>query len=351
VALDLAAFPVATSPAPSGRPPYGYLPGFGQRRARAGGVIVAHQGVDIIAATGQPVVAVWDGRVTARYTGQLGGNSVRLTRTDGSYALYLHLNEFAVELGQPVRAGDVLGTVGSTGASAGPHLHFELHPLGGAAVDPYPWLVAADPLRPKPVPAPGSSRPSAPADASTYTVRDGDSLWGIATRHEITLQRLLDLNKLRVDSVIWAGQVLRVKPAPGPAPGNAPAGGSAPSAPPAAPPARPPSPPSPSTYTVQRGDNLWRIAVEHGLTLGRLTELNGITASSVILPGQVLVVKAAPPAPSVPSPVPPSTYVVVAGDSLWGIASRHGLTVSALAALNKLGLESVIVPGQRLRVA
>jgi LysM repeat protein len=330
-------------------------------------VIVAHQGVDIIAATGQPVMAVWDGRVTARYTGQLGGNTVRLTRRDGSYALYLHLNEFAVEVGQPVRAGDVLGTVGSTGASAGPHLHFELHPLGGAAVDPYPWLVAADPLRPKPVRPNGTAgRPGAPAgavDASTYTVRDGDSLWGIATRHDLTLERLLELNKLRVDSVIWAGQVLRVKPGTGPSSGSPPAGGAAPAAPPATAPSRPAPPPAPSTYTVQRGDTLWGIAVDHGLTLATLTELNRITESSVIIPGQVLVVKTPPPAPQ-PSggarpgggsrpggATAPTAYVVLAGDSLWGIATRHGLTVTALAALNGLGLDSVIVPGQRLRVA
>jgi murein DD-endopeptidase MepM/ murein hydrolase activator NlpD len=105
-----------------------------------------HEGVDIIGARGLAIYAVADGVVTRMLTGgTLSGNSIRLTIADGTYFFYAHLDGFAAGLtvGQTVRAGQVIGYLGSTGSTSN-HLHFEVHPKGGAAVNPYPIVKAVD---------------------------------------------------------------------------------------------------------------------------------------------------------------------------------------------------------------
>lgn len=105
-----------------------------------------HEGVDIIGARGLAIYAVADGVITRMLTGgTLSGNSIRLTIADGTYFFYAHLDGFAAGLtvGQTVRAGQIIGYLGSTGATSN-HLHFEVHPKGGAAVNPYPLVKAVD---------------------------------------------------------------------------------------------------------------------------------------------------------------------------------------------------------------
>jgi peptidoglycan hydrolase-like protein with peptidoglycan-binding domain len=101
-----------------------------------------HEGVDIIAKSGTPIYAVTNGTITRVFLdhpGSLGGNAVRLTASDGTYFHYAHLSAFAdgAALGATVVAGQVIGYVGSTGSSSSPHLHFEYHPGGGVASNPY----------------------------------------------------------------------------------------------------------------------------------------------------------------------------------------------------------------------
>ena len=101
-----------------------------------------HEGVDIIAKSGTPIYAVANGTITRVFLdhpGSLGGNAVRLTALDGTYFHYAHLSAFAdgAALGSTVVAGQVIGYVGSTGSSSSPHLHFEYHPGGGVASNPY----------------------------------------------------------------------------------------------------------------------------------------------------------------------------------------------------------------------
>jgi len=108
-----------------------------------------HEGVDIIAATGKLLYAVADGTITTQYwdyPGRLSGNGLKLTAADGTYFLYLHMAGFApgIARGTQVKAGDVIGFVGNTGSSATPHLHFEIHPRGGGAINPYPYVRAID---------------------------------------------------------------------------------------------------------------------------------------------------------------------------------------------------------------
>ncbi len=114
---------------------------------RSGGRV--HLGVDIIASEGKLIYAVADGTITKIYTdrpGSLAGNGLRLTMDDGTYFFYAHLLSFAegIEVGTKVVAGQVIGKNGNTGNSGTPHLHFEIHPDGGAAINPYPIVKAID---------------------------------------------------------------------------------------------------------------------------------------------------------------------------------------------------------------
>lgn len=136
LATSISVFPV--------RPACYFIDTFGDPR----GTDRKHEGVDIIANRGQDVFAVADGIITKVYTAdaaKLSGNAVRLTTADGTYFFYAHLDTFApgVAVGTKVAAGQIIGTVGSTGATT-PHLHFEVHPQGGAAVNPFPIVKAVD---------------------------------------------------------------------------------------------------------------------------------------------------------------------------------------------------------------
>lgn len=98
-----------------------------------------HGGVDFMADTGTPVAAARDGLVTRSGWWGTYGNVVVLDHGDGSETRYAHLSRLLVSVGDALRQGDILGAVGSTGASTGPHLHFELR-FDGRAVDPLLYL-------------------------------------------------------------------------------------------------------------------------------------------------------------------------------------------------------------------
>ena len=107
-----------------------------------------HLGVDIIAAQGQLLYAASDGvigKVTQDGPGKISGNALRLIKADGTYFFYAHMKSFAAGIveGSVVNAGQVIGLVGMTGTGS-PHLHFEVHPGGGEAVNPYPVVKAVD---------------------------------------------------------------------------------------------------------------------------------------------------------------------------------------------------------------
>ena len=108
-----------------------------------------HEGVDIIAGQGHYVYAVVDGTLTRRAwanPGRISGNAWWLTADDGSgtYYFYAHLADFVpgLKVGSRVQAGEIIGFVGATGNAAGPHLHFEIHPNGGGAINPYQTVKA-----------------------------------------------------------------------------------------------------------------------------------------------------------------------------------------------------------------
>lgn len=106
--------------------------------ARSGGR--SHEGVDLIADRGTPIVAVRDGGAEFKQN-RLGGNAVWLTAPNGDKFYYAHLDSFVGD-SRTVEAGELIGYVGSTGNAGGPHLHFETLP-DGRVENPFPHTLAA----------------------------------------------------------------------------------------------------------------------------------------------------------------------------------------------------------------
>jgi murein DD-endopeptidase MepM/ murein hydrolase activator NlpD len=100
-----------------------------------------HQGIDIAGPIGTPVVAAADGVVVASsYQGGGYGNVIDIQHSDGSTTRYGHNNRLIASVGQNVKQGQHVADMGNTGRSTGPHLHFEIHPGGGGAVNPLAYL-------------------------------------------------------------------------------------------------------------------------------------------------------------------------------------------------------------------
>jgi murein DD-endopeptidase MepM/ murein hydrolase activator NlpD len=100
-----------------------------------------HQGIDLMAPLGTPIYAAQAGRFEQNWN-QLGGIGAMVFADNGDYTYYAHMSAYAgVPNGAHVPAGTMIGHVGDTGDALSYHLHFEYHPGGGAAVDPYRLLV------------------------------------------------------------------------------------------------------------------------------------------------------------------------------------------------------------------
>lgn len=183
--------------------------------------------------------------------------------------------------------------------------------------------------------------PAATAPES-YTVRPGDTVAAIAHRFGLRTEDVLAWNGLGWRSVIHPGQslVLTGTTAPPPAP------------------SAPPAPSGGATHTVVAGDTVFGIAQRHGTTVEAILSANGLDRSSVIFPGQSLALSGPTTpaaAPAAPPTAPPAssgkTHAVTAGDTLFAIAQRYGTSTASLYALNGLGPDSIIYPGQSLVVA
>jgi len=172
IACAQAAFAVAPKPAGEALPetplegPVSL--GFGETSAALSKDRPSHEGVDIRAARGSPVRAAGDGKVigaTSRYKGSRAwGNVVVVDHGHGLVTRYAHLDGFHVQKGDRVKAGDVIGAVGSTGKATGPHLHFEVI-RDGVPINPAPVFAAKPMPAPEPLPVIKPSRAVAVAPA------------------------------------------------------------------------------------------------------------------------------------------------------------------------------------------
>ena len=191
------------------------------------------------------------------------------------------------------------------------------------------------------------STESSASTSGTYTVKAGDTLYGIARRSGMNLNTLLSLNGLSQSSVIHPGQTLKLSGA-----------SNATVASPVSYKSTASSASTSGTYTVKAGDTLYRIAYNHGISLTTLLSINGLSETSTILPGQQLVVSgsakttttATTSAKTVSYSTGASTHTVQAGDTLFRIAKNNGLTLSELRALNGLTSNTIRV-GQVLKVS
>ena len=192
-------------------------------------------------------------------------------------------------------------------------------------------------------------------EAESYRVRPGDTLSGIASRHQLTLSELTSINRISSSTLIYPGQVLRVAKV---IPSSQPPVG------------------APDTYEVATGDSLDSVAEKFGITLGALREYNDLARASIIYVGQVLNLK--PPVGQVkaPKPLKPASsastlsdeissldpmrptgacsihgfHTVLSGETISRIAAVYGVSTQSVLSANSLSWSSTIYVGQRLTI-
>ena len=140
-----AASPIAAVSVPAGMPLHDatLTSDYGMRTHPVLGGRRNHKGVDLAQPTGTPVYATADGIVSMAERYSSYGNYIQIEHGGELQTRFGHLSAFAVGAGEQVHKGQLIGYVGSTGRSTGPHLHYEVR-VAGEAVDPRPYMVATD---------------------------------------------------------------------------------------------------------------------------------------------------------------------------------------------------------------
>lgn len=178
-----------------------------------------HKGIDIADVTGTPVLSVDDGRVSKSYYSDTYGHVVFIKHETGYETVYAHLSKREVQEGQMVTKGQKIGLMGSTGESSGPHLHFEIHQNEWTetkenSIDPTKIFGIGEigqHVSAGPMPAKAIEVGKTLSDHSVkYTVRTGDTLWGIANKYDTTVYDIKKLNDLQSE-IIVPGQQLVVE--------------------------------------------------------------------------------------------------------------------------------------------
>jgi len=175
---------------------------------------------------------------------------------------------------------------------------------------------------------------------TTYKVKSGDTLSQIARDHDVSLSDLLNWNSLKVSSTIYPDDVLYLD---SPGSSNSASAQSSNS--------------SGSSYSVKRGDTLSAIAAKHGISLSTLLKANGLSMSSIIHPGQTLKLTGTTETASVSAAsdsmasTQNNIYKVKSGDTLSGVAASQGVSQSTLLEANSLSADTIIYPGQQLKLS
>jgi LysM repeat protein len=207
--------------------------------------------------------------------------------------------------------------------SASPTIIGTAEETGTPGIEPPSPTVVSAQTTPAPSPAPTNTPVS--AGPLTYVVQTGDNLYSIAQHYNMTVDELMALNDITDPASLQVGQVLKI------APGEAAA--------------TPTTSDQEIVHVVQRGENLFRIALKYGTTVGAIASRNGIVNPSLVRIGQKLFIPAgtSPPSPS------GNVHVVQRGENLYRISLRYGTTVQAIMQANNLS-STIIYVGQRLRI-
>lgn len=180
-----------------------------------------HKGIDIAEVIGTPVYSVDNGQVTKSYYSDTYGNVVFIKHKVGYETVYAHLSDRKVQEGQHVKKGEIIGLMGNTGESSGPHLHFEIHKnewtitkensldptrlFGMGDVGQY---VQAGTSNGKDVEV--TKEIDMEQDKRNHTVKRGDTLWDIANKYETTVTKIKEWNGLKSERII-PGQEITIK--------------------------------------------------------------------------------------------------------------------------------------------
>ena len=194
-----------------------------------------------------------------------------------------------------------------------------------------------------------SSGSSSSSSGTAYIVQAGDTLSKISLKFNVSLAKIVGANGITNPNIVYVGQRLMI-PGPDWVPSTSTSGGTT-------------SIPTGTNYVVQSGDTLSRIAQRYGVTVAALMSLNAITNPNLIFVGQRLVISGSSgstspvptsaPQAATPTPVPSTpvtggtTYVVQAGDTLWGISMKYSVSVASIKSANGLTSDFIYV-GQRL---
>ena len=192
-------------------------------------------------------------------------------------------------------------------------------------------------------------------NASTHTVKSGDTLYGISMQYGVSVAQIKSWNNLSSDT-IYVGQKLKVKN-----------GGGGTTNPP-----KPVTPTKPtdnnnntnnaSTYTVKSGDTLYGIALKHNVSVAQIKSWNNLSSDTIYVGQKLKVKNGGGSTTNPPKPVTPtkptdngntnnsaSTYTVRSGDTLYGIALKHNVSVAQIKSWNNLTSDTIYV-GQKLKV-
>lgn len=181
---------------------------FGPRRYRW------HYGVDLELDTGDSVYSVFDGIVRiCKYDYGGYGNYIVIRHFNGLETIYGHLSQQLVQVGELVKAGDLIGWGGSTGRSSGPHLHFEMRYQGYAFNPEVLFEFRAEQIKMRvfelmPV---HFSYMRAARKVFFHRVRRGDTISEIADKYNVTIRQILRLNRMSARTSIRPGKRLRIR--------------------------------------------------------------------------------------------------------------------------------------------
>ena len=265
---------------------------FGRRGSRR-----YHYGIDIKAQTGDTIYAAFDGKIRVKQFDRRGyGYYIVIRHINGLETLYGHLSKFLVDENDFVMSGEPIGLAGNTGRSFGSHLHFETRFLG-KPIDPNfivdfenkvthrdTYLVSNDSYKKTTLSSRVTKRTGTvnyvqatnrdnnkfvSGNATSHTIRRGDTLDRIARRYGVTIDQLCSLNNISKTTTLRIGKSLIVNSTKKSA-GSETASGNV------------------AYYKVQSGDTLGAIAQRHGVSVRTLCTLNNISTRTTLKVGASL---------------------------------------------------------------